>query len=293
MPQLHAPDFMKKLKLLEQYAEFKNIAQIALEIGVKEETLRSWTKDHGVRVEGKISRFGRDPVIKLFSAHLPHLSVKQVIELLEGPYDDMASAFFLKGLSSLTMLINSEAKREGVKLCVDCGGPSKDERKAMFSHKKAQQGADQVDDRNVIRDVAVATVKMRPVFGPTEFVPIGMNFRLEFPIFHRAKYYVGLQKTSQAWAVFAAAPVTKGDIVHMPAPDERDALLMMSEDHDVGQSCFTLIQSSKPFPDFLHVNLRDGIPLSRTDLGFLQRHIQETPKADRKLNAIDIEFFKA
>lgn len=291
MPQLYAPDFMKKLQLLLRHAKFGSIAEIASEMGVKEHTLRSWTKDHGVRPEGTIAKNGRKLVIKLYCGHLTHLSEQKVIELLEGPYDDMAIAFFTQSFSGLATFIEREATFDGAKLYIDHNDASEAAEKGRLMRERQRADADDADNRDILRRGGMVTIKTRPRIVPSKFVPIGTDFRLEFPSAHRAKYYLGLQQTSQGWAAIPASPMTQDKIVHMPAADEGGDPVMMCEYHDHGPSRFTLVQAMQPFPDFVHTNLCDGIPLSRTDIGFLTRHLQDLSKADRALTAIDIAFF--
>lgn len=290
MIPLHAPDFMKKLKLLVEHAGYKNLAQIASEMGVKEPTLRSWAKAHTGRLEGMISRKGREPVSRFYCAHLPHLSEQAVTDLLGGPYDDLAIAFLLRNMSSLSRVIERNASFEGVKLYVDLDEASEMARKSAQLREQKIAESTPTSAETELRNRGIVTIKTGPKIDPKEFVPMGVDFRLEFPLARRAKYYLGFQQTSQAWAVVAAAPSEEEQLIYMPAPDEGGKLLMMSETHDRGASRFTLIQAMQPFPEGIYACLRDGIPLNRTDIGLLARHLQELPKADRTLHAIDIGF---
>ncbi|MEP3296782.1 MAG: hypothetical protein ABJO27_09945 [Pseudoruegeria sp.] len=283
MPQLYAPELMKKLKLLMGHAGYKNLAEVAAEMEVKEPTLRSWTVHRDVRTAGTISKKGREPVIKFFCAHLSHLSEQAVVDLLEGPYDDMEAAFFAQHFQSLAQYISREATFEGAKLIIELDDASPVAQELRQFKERQKEHA-----KRSAR--LIATVRVVGGIYPKEFVPLGVDFRFEFPLARRAKYYLGLQQSPQGWGVFSAGPVKRGKVVHMPATLENGEPNVMTESHDHGPSRFTLIQSMQPFPDFLHINLRDGIPLSRTDVGFLTRHLQNIPKADRTLTAIDVKF---
>jgi len=67
-------------------------------------------------------------------------------------------------------------------------------------------------------------------------------------------------------------------------------LITMAEHHEKGPSRFILMQSMQPFPEFLHSNLNEGIPLSRTDIDYIAWHMLDLPTADRAIYAIDIGF---
>jgi hypothetical protein len=283
MIPLYAPDFMRKLKLAIRHAGYKNLAQIALEMNVKEPTLRSWTKAHTGRVEGSVSKKGREPVIRFFCAHLPHLSEQAVTELLEGPYEDMAAAFLKQSRFGLAEFIDREAAFGDVKLIIEPEEPSS----AMQKNRLAQQS---IKGLAGSRDSFMVTIEKGPKINPTESVPTGRSFRFEFPRARRAKYFLGLQQASQGWAAIPAAPVERGKTVYMPAALVTENPITMREDHVPGPSRFTLIQSMQPFPEFIQSSLLDSIPLSRTDCDFLKRHLQDLPKNDRTLTAMDIRF---
>lgn len=286
MIPIYVPDLKRKLDLVARHGGYKSLGEIAAEMGVKEPTLRSWTVHRTERVEGTVSKKGREPVIRFFCAHLPHLSEQAVIDLLEGPYDDMAAAFIVTSFTGLANFIEREASFEGAKLIVDLDDASAEAERARLLKQRKK-------DRDELASKLMVTIKIGPTLTPKDYVPLGTDFRLEFPIARRAKFFLGLQKSPQGWAVIPAAPAAGGKIVHMPAAEEPGKAAMMSEDHDKGASRFTLIQSMQSFPDFIHVNLQDGVPLNRTDIGFLTRHLRNIPKADRTLHAIDIWFHKA
>lgn len=285
MPQLLAPDFLRKLNLLIDYAGFKNLTHIAAEMDVNESTMRSWTKQRGYIHEGTVSKHGREPVIRFFCAHLPNVSEQSVIDLLEGPYDDMAAAFFEAFRTSLNDFIDAKAKFDGVKLHVELDDASPTAQKLQDFIDMRQKQARRL--RKMI-----ATIKVAGQIYPSVTVPMGVEFRLEFQPFHRAKYCLCLQQSPQGWGAFQTTPASNGQMVHLPDRQENGESATLSEEHDIGASRFTLIQSTQPFPDFIHINLRDGVPLSRTDIGFLTRYLQNVPEADNTLHAIDIEFVR-
>jgi len=136
----------------------------------------------------------------------------------------------------------------------------------------------------------IITIVPTGLVGPKVKLPLGERFHVEFPRARRMKYFLVLQKSSQGWGLLAAAPVRKNKVVYLPAPDEIGCVRKMREDNDAGVSRFTLIQSVRPFPEFVYALVSDGIPPSRTDLALLLRHLEELPKADRTLHAIDIDF---
>lgn len=291
MPQLYAPDFMKKLKLLIEHTDLESIAKIAVALGVKEATLRSWTKDHAVRPEGTISKHGREPVIGLFCMYLTKFSDHAVTELLEGPYDDMADAFKSQYQISLSEFIECEARFEGGKLILGESKSLLSARLKRLFRRRIKPSSGERDHDTWPKDSLVVTADTAPNYEPTEFIPLGREFRLEFGVAHRAKYFLGLQQSPQGWGAISASPSVKGeDVVHMPAPNNAQEPITMCEYHDHGPSRFTLIQSMQPFPEFIHSSLRDGIPLSRTDINFLARYMQGLPKNDRNLTAIDVAF---
>lgn len=283
MIRLYAPDFKKKLDLLARHAGFKNIAAIADEMDVKESTLRSWTVPHTGRKEGTISKKGREPVIRLFCAHLPHLSEAAVIDLLEGPINDMEIAFFTTFKRGLAEFIDRKASFDGMRLVVDLEETSP-------AAVKCRALREEREKLKRISGKLMVTLKLATVIEPDEFVPLGADFRIEFPMARRAKHFVGLQQNSQGWAVVPAAPLKDGKAIYMPQPLQNGELDVMAENHDHGGNRFTLIQSMTAFPEFIYANLMDCIPLSRTEIGFLTRYLSELPKADLTIHAIDIEF---
>ncbi|MEP2890918.1 hypothetical protein [Tateyamaria sp.] len=283
MPQLLAPDFLRKLHLLIDYAGFENLTHIAAGMGVNESTMRSWTKQRGYIHEGTVSKNGRAPVIKLFCDYLPRLSEQAVTDLLEGPYDDMAAVFIKDTDVSLADLIEEEASFEGVKVIVGHEGHF-EPGYSGFSKEKWDSHSDEKAMHSLIFPL--------PATKPTKLVPIGTYFRFEFPKTRRAKYYLGIQQAPQGWAAFDASPAKEDKIVRLPAQNEQTDKAVLCEDWDAGQSRFTLIQSMRPFPNFIYAVLRDRIPMSRTDISSLAHHVRDIPKVDRTLHAIDIEFFR-
>lgn len=288
MIPIYVPDFKKKLDLLIERSGFKNLAEIADEMGVKEPTLRSWTKNRGTITEGMVSKHGREPVIKLFCAHLNHLSEKAVIGLLEGPYDDMAVAFLLFHRMSLSDLISRETSFEGGKVVLEKGRSIFAARIRRVFRKKEKPDFSYED--RLDGPAPIVIVEEAPKFDPQSVVPIGREFRLEFPLAHRVKYFLGLQQTSQSWAAIAAGKLKGGDIAYMPKPLENGDPAIMCEYHDHGPSRFTLIQSMRPFPDFIYSSLSNGVPLARTELDALSWYLLDLPKADRSLHSVDIAF---
>lgn len=281
MIPIYVPDFKKKLDLLVKYADFKNLAEIADEMGVKEPTLRSWTKNRGAITEGMVSKHGREPVIKLFCVHLKHVPQKAVINLLEGPYDDMAAAFLKIHRLSLSDFISRETSFEGGEVRLGKGRSGFAARIRRMFRKKEDY---------VWEPSPLVVVEEAPRFDPKSVVPIGTEFRLEFPLAHRAKYFLGLQQTSQSWAAIAAGKLRGLEIACMPQPLENLRPAVMCEYHDLGPSRFTLIQSMRPFPDFIHSSLANHVPLSRTELDSLSWYLQDLPKVDRTLRSVDIAF---
>ncbi len=278
MIPIYVPDFKKKLDLVAHHAGYKNIAAISAEMGVKEPTLRSWTKAHTGRREGMVSKKGREPVISFFCAQLPHLSEKSVIALLEGPYDDMAAAFLSVGHSSLSELIDEEAVFDEAEIIIGHEG------RFEAGHKgfSREAWAGFCEERSV-RVIPLNDPK------PRHQVPIGTYFRFEFRQVHRAKYFLALQQSSQGWTVIAGSPDKEAKIVRVPSARGKE-ITVLCEDHDYGDSRFTLIQSTRPFPDFIHINLKDGIPLSRTEIAFLTQHLLGLSKPDRTFQAVDVYF---
>lgn len=285
MIPIYVPDLKRKLDLVARHGNYKNLGEIAAEMGVKEPTLRSWTVHRTERPEGSVSRNGREPIIRFYCAHLPHLSREAVIDLLEGPYDDMAASFLPLIISGLSAFIEKTARFEGVAVYNSAG---------INSKRHAEEDANCPDAalKELIRAGGIARIKMRGELEPTERLPIGIDFRLEFPLAHRSKFALGVQKSPLGWGFFPVSFHKQEKIVRLPRSEDQGDPNMMCEDHDQGASRFALIQSMKPFPDFIHALLLDGIPPSRTDIGLLSRHIQEIPKADLTIHAIDIAFFQ-
>jgi len=198
----------------------------------------------------------------------------------------MAVEFFSRRLRGLSQLIDDEARFEGVQLCSMLVGQDAGSVKPTLSKGAAKQK----ETLALLAGGGIARPKNRGEIRPTESLPLGTEFRLEFPLAHRAKYYLGLQQSPQGWGTFNASPKKQGKVVHVPQPLENGELDVMAEKNDLGDSRFTLIQTVQPFPMFIYECLRDGIPLNRTDIGLLTRHLQELPKSDRTFHVIDIRF---
>jgi len=61
-------------------------------------------------------------VIRFFCAHLPHLPEAAVIDLLEGPYEDMQAEFARDKRPSLSDFIEKHAKFDDVKVFTENDG---------------------------------------------------------------------------------------------------------------------------------------------------------------------------
>ncbi|WP_025044325.1 hypothetical protein [Sulfitobacter geojensis] len=254
------PQLLAKLKLLNSYGRFENLADIAGEFDISEDAVRFWSKETAGQDAGTIPPKRIDKLLSLFAETLPNQSNSDIEVLLKGPLADLEDAMRL--------------------------GEHRALRKTLCGRTDMKSG--RLIPVNIFGLGLV--VANRPSRKAHCKFPLGQSFRLEFTSQHQGRYLLGIQKSPQGWGCIEADWSADRGLIHMPGMTEAGDFGSLDESSDDGVSQFFAFQSTRQFPSVFAKSLMDEVPLSRSEISLLAQFVQETPETDVHVMRFDVEF---
>lgn len=263
MKGVFVPELRRKLDLLIETGCFADRAELHHVLGRNETTVRGWINGGSGQPPDTIPQKAFGNVLQAFAIALPLYSNERIRDLLCGPLNDLEQTLTPASELSLSALIVREANTSSITLITE-------ERGALGIARRAK--------------------RYEP--APQHTLSLGQWFRMEIGTRSRATCVLALQNAPSGWVIQPSMLDRDRLLIHVPGPDEKDETGYLTEENEIGRHQFIVAQCPLAFPAALLSAAHDGIILERGLVGQFADHYQSQPKTERRLFAVEVEFFR-